>query len=68
MRRSPLGDRVVAFLISDVVESLAVEFVESDAVGLVSDEEIEDAQTRVRQLSSPGKRPMTFAQKFNFAE
>src|SRR3954462_15487887 len=37
-----LGDGLVGFVISDVVEPLAVEFGEADAVGLVRDEEIED--------------------------
>jgi hypothetical protein len=40
--RRLLGDRVVGFVISDAVESLAVELGEPDAVGLVSDQEIEN--------------------------
>jgi hypothetical protein len=42
MRRSPPWDRVVGFVIPDAVEPLAVELGEPDAVGLVSDEELQD--------------------------
>jgi len=47
-------------LVSHPLEALTVEGVDVDVVGLVGDQEIEDAQTSVRQLSSPGKRPITF--------
>jgi hypothetical protein len=63
-----LGDRVVGFVVSDVVESLAVELGEPDAVGLVRDEEIEngpderEAAVLAREAAHHLRAPFDFAE------
>jgi hypothetical protein len=44
---------------SHSLEALAVELVEVDVVGLLGDEQVEHGPTKVRQPSSPGKRPIS---------
>jgi hypothetical protein len=59
-----LGDRLLDAFVARWPEPLTVELVEMDAVGLVGDEEVEGRQTGVRQLSSPGKRPITLVRRW----
>ena len=56
-----LGDRVVGFVISDAVESLAVELGEADAVGLVRDEEIQDGPDQREAAVRAGEPAHHFA-------
>jgi hypothetical protein len=47
---------------------LPFELAEPDSVLGVGDERSSTAQTRVRQLVSPGKRPITFGAAFDLGE
>ena len=59
---------MVGFVVSDVVESLAVELGEPDAVGLVSDEEIEDGPDERESAVLAGEAAHDLRPSFHFAE
>src|SRR5436190_6713411 len=63
-----LGERVVGFVISDAVESLAVELGEADAVGLVSDEEIQNGPDEREAALLAGEAAHDLRPPFHFAE
>ena len=63
-----LGDRVVGFVVSGAVESLAVELGESDAVGLVGDEEIEDGPDQRQAAVLAGEAAHHLGASFDLAE
>src|SRR3954469_1177234 len=63
-----LGDCVVGFVVSDAVEPLAVELGEPDAVGLVSDEEIEDGPDEGEAAVLAGEPTHHLRAPFDFAE
>ena len=50
-------------MVSDAVESLAVELGEADAVGLVRDEEIQDGPDQGEAAVLSGKRPITLVRR-----
>jgi hypothetical protein len=54
---------MVGCLVSHPLENLALELGELDAVGGVGDVEVEDGPVSVRQLVSPGKRPITLVRR-----
>ena len=58
-----LGDRVVGFVVSDAVESLAVELGEPDAVGLLGDEEIQGGPDQGQAAVLAGERPITLVRR-----
>ena len=58
-----LGSRLVVSVVSRSLEVLALELGEFDAVGGVSDVEVENGPDEVRQLVSPGKRPITLVRR-----
>ena len=70
-----LGDRLLGAFVAQLLEALAVELVEVDAIGLVGDQEVEDGPdegeaavlpgeggpiTLVRRLTSPRDRSRRF--------
>ena len=59
---------MVGFVISDVVEPLAVEFGEPDAVGLVGDEEIQDGLDQGQAAVLAGEPAHHLGPSFHFAE
>ena len=58
-----LGDGLVGALVARSFEVLVVEGGEVDAVGLGVISRSSTAQTSVRQLVSPGKRPITLERR-----
>src|SRR5215218_10950139 len=63
-----LWARVVGFVISDAVESLAVELGEADAVGLVSDEQIENGPDERQAAVLAGEPAHDLRPPFDLAE
>ena len=59
---------MVGFVVSDAVESLAVELGEPDAVGLVSDEEIEDRPDQGEAAVLAGEAAHHLRASFDLAE
>src|SRR3954454_13086897 len=63
-----LGERVVGFVVSDAVESLAVELGEADAVGLVRDEEIQNGPDEGEAAVLTGEAAHHLGPSFDLAE
>jgi hypothetical protein len=58
-----LGDGLVGWLVADALEALAFDLGELDAVGGVGDVEVKHGPDELRQLVSPGKRPITLVRR-----
>src|SRR5215207_5539029 len=63
-----LGDGLVGFVVSDAVEPLAVEFGESDAVGLVGDRQIQDGPDQCQAAGLAGEPAHHLGAPFDLAE
>ncbi len=62
-----LGDRLLAAFVAHSLEALTVELVEVDAVGLVSDEEVEDGPDEGEAALFALEGPMTLVRRLTSA-